>query len=80
MDGALCARRGGASGTACFPVLHQGRLLVFYHAVLCGKYYGYLVSIVMYVVILIISVASMYMKQSKPCEEQKINAKEEVAA
>lgn len=43
-------------------------------------YYGYLVSIVMYVVILIISVASMYMKQSKPCEEQKINAKEEVAA
>lgn len=43
-------------------------------------YYGYLVSIVMFVVILALSVASMYLKQGKAPEEQKINAKEEVAA
>lgn len=43
-------------------------------------YYGYLVSIVMFVVILALSVASMYMKQGKSRIEEKTSTEKEVAA
>lgn len=43
-------------------------------------YYGYMVSIIMFVVILALSVASIYMKQSKTRKADEPNTKAEVAA